>query len=98
MSWTVTLKRSAEKELNKIPRQAQVDVRNALVALVRAIESGGPVRGELPNYRKLQPPSADLHHCHLVKGRPTYVACWSVDRRTRTVEIYYVGTHEKAPY
>lgn len=32
-------------------------------------------------------------------GKPTYVACWYIkDKKVKIVEIYYVGTHEKAPY
>jgi len=42
------------------------------------------------------------YHCHLIKGKPTYVAVWieeeSKDGRFKTVEIVYVGTHEKALY
>ncbi len=39
------------------------------------------------------------HHCHLKKGHPTYVVCWRVtSKQLKTVEVYYVGTHEKAPY
>jgi hypothetical protein len=36
--------------------------------------------------------------CHLKKGRPTYVACWTVDKKNKVIEVYYAGTHEKAPY
>ncbi len=34
----------------------------------------------------------------LKKGKPTYVALWTVDKKQVTVEVIYVGTHEKAPY
>jgi hypothetical protein len=38
-------------------------------------------------------------HCHLRKGRPTYVACWRIiDKKTKQIEVYYVGSHEGAPY
>jgi hypothetical protein len=41
----------------------------------------------------------DLHHCHLHRGRPCYVAVWKVtDRNVRLMEIRYVGTHENANY
>lgn len=59
------------------------------------IEFSGPVRGNWPNYSKL---ADGRHHCHLKKGKPTYVAVWSEDKATVTVEVIYVGTHEKAPY
>lgn len=40
----------------------------------------------------------DWGHCHLQKGNPTYVCCWKVFEDTQTIEVYYVGTHENAPY
>ena len=56
----------------------------------------GTVRGNWPNYSKLGPKD---HHCHIKKGRPTYVVCWRVvDDLIQIVEVYYAGTHEKAPY
>jgi hypothetical protein len=63
--------------------------------LAKDIETSGPVRGAWPNYSRL---SGNRHHGHLKKGHPTYVAVWSEDRETVSVEIIYAGTHEKAPY
>lgn len=92
MSWTVTIRKQAVKRIGKLPSS----VRNSLVALIRAIEVDGPVRGDWPNYSKM---GAQKHHCHLKKGSPTYVAVWEVrDRTISLVEITYAGTHEKAPY
>lgn len=69
MTWKVTIAPKARKGLGKLPGI----VRDALVMLQREIEEGGPVRGNWPNYGKL---GRDRHHCHLKKGRPTYVAVW----------------------
>jgi hypothetical protein len=63
---------------------------------MREIEVAGPVRGNWTNYGKL---GSGLHHCHLKKGRPTYVAVWEeTESSARIVEVVYAGTHEKAPY
>jgi hypothetical protein len=60
------------------------------------MELNGPVRGEWPNYSKL---GISRHHCHIKKGRPTYVAVWEeAKNEIRLVEVTYVGTYEKAPY
>ena len=67
----------------------------ALLMLMQDIETLGPVRGDWPNYGKL---TGNRHHCHLKKGKPTYVAVWTVDKETIKVEVTYAGTHEKAPY
>jgi hypothetical protein len=90
--WSVGLKHSVAKEREYLPR----DVDASLIALIKEIEVGGPVRGNWPNYSKL---NSTTHHCHLKKGKPTYVAVWEVvDKRIRIVEVIYAGTHEKAPY
>lgn len=90
--WQVMLSRKAERQKKTLPP----GVRDFLFALLREIELYGPVRGDWPNYSKLNP---ERHHCHLKKGRPTYVAVWEEkNREIRFIEVIYVGTHEKAPY
>jgi hypothetical protein len=82
----------SKKQIDKLP----VLVRALLFQLAREIENSGPVRGDWPNYSKL---SEYTHHCHLKKGRPTYVAVWrEVTGQIRLVEVIYAGSHEKAPY
>ena len=89
--WQVRIKRSAAKLYDKLPD----DIKSAADVLAMEMKFGGPVRGNWKNYSKLGP---DKHHCHLRGGKPTYVACWDVNKKERIIEVYYVGTHEKAPY
>lgn len=90
--WHVNLTRKAWKQKDRLPKT----VKEQLILLIRDIEEYGPVRGNWPNYSKLEP---GRHHCHLKKGKPTYVAVWEErDRAIRLIEVTYVGTHEKAPY
>lgn len=92
MSWHVRLSRTAEKQKNKLSKP----LCQILYALLGDIEASGPIRGDWPNYSKL---ADGRHHCHLKKGKPTYVAVWEVlDKKIKLVEVQYVGTHEKAPY
>lgn len=91
MAWTVTLHRKVDKELASLPATVQKHI----FRLVFEIELMGPVRGNWPNYSKLD---GNRHHCHLKKGRPTYIAVWTENKESITVEVIYVGTHEKAPY
>ncbi len=92
MAWTVTLTRRVEKQVPRLP----LNVRQRLYYLLSEIENNGPVRGNWPNYGKLE---KDVHHCHIKKGNPCYVAVWEVrDRTIQLVEVTYAGTHEKAPY
>ncbi len=90
--WTVKLSGKAEKSVKRLP----LPVQKALVLLLQDMEEGGPVRGNWPNYSKL---GAGRHHCHLKKGRPTYVVVWEERAgQVRLIEVIYAGTHEKAPY
>jgi hypothetical protein len=67
-----------------------------LVALILDIENNGPIRGNWPNFSAL---GKGLYHCHIKKGKSTYVAVWEVkDKEIKLVEVIYAGTHEKAPY
>lgn len=91
MPWNVQLSNRANKKSAKLPKAAKA----ALLVLLNEIALLGPVRGNWPNYAKL---ADGKHHCHLKKGKPTYVAVWIAEKETITVEIIYVGTHEKAPY
>ena len=90
--WSVSFKSRAAKQYQALPGK----VKDAVDALVKEIKAVGPVRGNWKHYGKL---SASQHHCHVKSGRPTYVACWEVvDKTIQIIEVYYVGTHEKAPY
>lgn len=92
MNWTVQWKRKLEERILQLPETIQLPFR----ALVRELQISGPVRGNWKNYGKL---GASCHHCHIKTGKPTFVACWVVvDKKNRILEVYYVGTHEKAPY
>lgn len=92
MTWTVTERRSLNKQIRKLPSKVQ----NLLIALKKDMEAYGPIRGDWPNFGPL---SGNRYHCHLKKGRPTYVTIWEViDKEIRLIEVTYAGTHEKAPY
>jgi mRNA-degrading endonuclease RelE of RelBE toxin-antitoxin system len=92
MAWRVLLHPKVRKSIPRLPRRIQ----EVLELLLRELEAEGPVRGTWPNYGKL---AATRHHCHIKKGRPTYVAVWEVrDTTMHILEVMYVGTHENAPY
>ena len=93
-TWTVEITGKAYKQRDKLPE----DIADALLALWTELKLEGPVQPEWPHYGKLKW-RKDEYHCHLNKGRPTYVAVWQVlDKQIRLMEITYVGTHENAPY
>jgi hypothetical protein len=92
MNWQVVYNRKKFQK-NILPAK----VAATMELLVAEIEQSGPVRGNWPNYSKLP---NNQHHCHIKKGKPTYVAVWEDigKKKVKLVEIIYVGTHEKAPY
>lgn len=96
MSWEIIISTKVSKQILRLPKS----VKAAVFLLIRDLEKNGPATGGgWENYGKLKGKSGDKRHCHLSKGRPTYVCCWDViDKRLNITEVYYVGTHEKAPY
>jgi hypothetical protein len=90
--WIVRFSTKAGKAAQGLP----LPVQTTLWLLVGDLSLKGPVAGNWPNYSKLD---RDRHHCHIKKGRPTYVAVWrEVGDEAKTIEVTYAGTHEKAPY
>ncbi len=92
MTWVVENSKKVAKALTRLPKSIVC----ALILLERELESSGPVRGNWSNYGKL---GDGRHHCHLKKGKSTYVAVWiEVRGRVKVIEVTYVGTHEGASY
>ena len=92
--WEILFTSKARKQIRKLPQDMQV----VLNLLAKEIQQYGPVRTTWPHYGKLKG-RKEVHHCHLNKGRPRYVAVWQVtDTTIKLIEVQYVGTHEKAPY
>lgn len=97
-NWTVTFSREARKQYEKLKRSGskKPSIIDAIDFLAMDLKLNGPNLRTWPNYGTLE---KNTFHCHLRKGHPTYVACWRVSKhRSKFIEVYYVGTHEKAPY
>ena len=92
--WRVNLIGKARKNCKKVPKNIQ----EIFQVLLAEIKIAGPIRNRWPNYVKISG-KKDCYHCHLQKGKPTYVAVWKVtDKPQKIIEVTYVGTHEKAEY
>jgi len=92
LEWTVTFTKRVLKQVRELPAAVQ----DALRRLLLDIRDTGPVRMGRPNLgRILGKPGC--HHCHIQKGRPTFVVVWRVSGE-QSVEVLYVGTHEGANY
>jgi hypothetical protein len=94
MFWTIWFTGKARKQAAKLP----VDLKRRLRALAEDLRTRGPHCQGWPNFGKIFG-SEDCFHCHLKKGRPSYVAVWKVsDQRNKIIEVRYVGTHEGVDY
>jgi mRNA-degrading endonuclease RelE of RelBE toxin-antitoxin system len=96
MKWRIVFTNQAAKQV----KQLDEDVVLALQVLANDLKLKGPAPGKhWHHYGKLhRKKQEDKRHCHLIKGNPTYVCCWRVYKSDNRIEVYYVGTHEKAPY
>lgn len=86
--YEVLVKKSVLKSLRKMPVKEQ----EAFKILHDALESSGPIQPSFLNYSKLGP---NEYHCHLSRK---WVACWKNENGTLTIEVYYAGSRESAPY
>jgi mRNA-degrading endonuclease RelE of RelBE toxin-antitoxin system len=92
--WNVKIHPRVGKALPALPKPVQ----EAFGLLLNDLRLNGPFAIKWPNYGKLKG-RPNAHHCHLKKGRPTYVSVWwDIKAEKKTIEVTYVGTHEKAPY
>jgi mRNA-degrading endonuclease RelE of RelBE toxin-antitoxin system len=92
LKWTVELSGQARKAFKALSPKAH----ESFYKLVQDLKEKGPILPEWQHYSEIHTQS---YHCHLKRGKPTYVAFWRVvDKRAKIIEVYYAGTHEKAPY
>jgi mRNA-degrading endonuclease RelE of RelBE toxin-antitoxin system len=88
MRYQVTIRRKAEKELSRLPEA----VKKMFYLLVEDLKADGPYQITWPNYSPL---GENKYHCHL---KYKWVACWTWFKESIEIEVYYVGSREKAPY
>ncbi len=80
--------KKVQKKLHKLPE----DIVQRFIALAEEMREKGPVMNTWKNYSKLED---GKYYCHL---NYSYVACWTHDKKTIIIEVYYVGSRENAPY
>ena len=89
MVYEIKVKKNVLKNLRKLP----VNIRERFDLLAKVLRDSGPTGAHIfQNYSKL---SETEYHCHLNRS---YVVCWRHERKTITIEVYYAGSREDAPY
>ena len=86
--YTVLIKKSVSKNLEKLPLAIQAK----FARLVVDLEEQRPMPKGWQNLSKL---TGNDYHCHLTYS---YVACWRFENGSFVIEVYYVGSREGAPY
>lgn len=86
--YEVRIKAKVARGLAKLPRNVQKTVK----LLVLDLEESGPLQRAWNNFGALGP---DEYHCHMTHR---YVACWSWQKGSDVIEVYYAGSREDAPY
>ena len=89
MVYEITIKKNVLKKLRRLP----AGIGKQFDLLVLVLRQSGPTGPHAwMNYSKL---SDTEYHCHLNRS---YVACWRHEKKTITIEVYYAGSREDAPY
>jgi mRNA-degrading endonuclease RelE of RelBE toxin-antitoxin system len=88
MGYEVRIKKKVARGLERLP----ADVQKLLFLLILDLKSDGPIQKSWRNFSSL---GNDRYHCHL---NYRYVACWTCRRNEIVIEVYHVGSREKAPY
>jgi hypothetical protein len=87
--YEVKLKKSVLKNMRRLPE----NVLDRLELLIQVLRKSGATGAHIfQGYGKL---SENEYHCHLTYH---YVACWQHEKHPITIEVYYAGCREKAPY
>lgn len=87
-TYRVTIRKRALRRVGRLP----LHIQQRLALLVQDLRDLGPTLPRWPNYSRL---GDDTYHCHLTRS---WVACWRHRKKTIAIEVYYVGSREKAPY
>ncbi len=88
MKYDVRIKKRAARGLTKLPD----DVQKLFFLLVVDLQADGPIQ---KSGRNFSPLGGDPYHCRL---NDRYVACRTCRKNEIVIEVYYVGSREKAPY
>ncbi len=88
MRYKVRIKRKIARSIEQLPLRIQ----KILFLLITDLQDDGPIQKNWDNFSQL---GEGRYHCHLTHR---YVACWTCRKNNIIIEVYYVGSREKAPY
>ena len=86
--YPVRITKKALKGLERMPKDQQ----DRFHRLTQYLQENGPIAKIWPNFSSL---GGNKYHCHLSFH---WVACWTYEKEILTIEVYYAGSRENAPY
>lgn len=86
--FNILVKKKVLKNFEKLPDKIQ----HKLTNLLEDLKEKGPIRTEWKNFSSL---GDNRYHCHLDYR---WVACWTWEKNSIVIEVYYAGSRENAPY
>ena len=88
MGYQVRIKTKIERGLRRLP----ANVQKLFFLLVSDLQADGPIQQTWRSFSNL---GGNRYHCHL---NYKHVACWTCRKNEIVIEVYYVGSREKASY
>ena len=88
MKYEIRIKKKVDRGLTKLP----ADVQKLFFLLVADLQADGPIQ---KSWRNFSPLGGHRYHCHLNYRN---VAGWTWRKNEIVIEVYYVGSREKALY
>ncbi len=86
--YKVIVLKKAYKGIDKMPKIVQYSIAN----LLEDLKIKGPIVKHWANFSKI---GKNKYHCHLAYK---WIACWEFIEDKITIEVYYAGSRENAPY
>ena len=86
--YRVLISRKVERSINKL----RLNEKKKMVRLLDDLRETGPVQPGWKNFSKI---GENIYHCHLSYK---WVICWKVSEDNSTLEVFYAGSRENAPY
>jgi hypothetical protein len=75
-NWNVDFSTKAGKQYLKLKRSgSRPSINDVIDLLVLDLQRRGPQLPDWPHFGSLE---EGYFHCHLHRGKPTYVACWKI--------------------
>ncbi len=86
--YQIYIKNRILKNIVKLP----FSVQQKFAGLLYDLRETGPQQYEWPNFSRI---GENQYNCHLSRK---WVACWQCEKDSITIEVFYAGSRENAPY